>query len=388
MRSTRWQAACLSFAFLVGLVWLVAPQPVTAAWIGEHAERLYRDDPRPAGDLPAGIGGSQDPLVVPTSPRRRLSRRAQRRLQRRGIQILPEGSSTLVDLQAPVPPHSGLPIDHRGLPYGTGDTYSRLNLHLPGGCREGNLPLVVWIPGTDWSDGSRDECPLVWLTSRGFAVASIGYRPSQAATFPAQRDDCQMAIARVVQDAAVWGIDPSRVAIVGRAAGGHLAALIGLDSHTAEAPADDFTPAAFKVASICGISMISHLPTLGPDHDRANSAASRLIGGPLPELREAALAASPLRYASAGDPPTLLIHARNRSVIPVSQSERLHATLQAADVESTLVLTDDEPELTPASQTGQLLLTFLRRTLTSEVNSVMNRGDSYKETGKSGSNRS
>jgi len=387
MRSTRWRAACLPSALLIGLFWLVASQPVSAAWIGEHAARIYREDPRPAGDLPAGISTSQDLIVVPTSPRRRLSRRAQRRLQRRGIQVLPEGSSALVGLQAPVPPHSGLPIDHRGLPYGTGDNFSRLNLHLPGGCREGRLPLVVWVPGTDWSDGSRDECPLVWLTSRGFAVASISYRPSQAATFPAQRDDCRMAITRIAEDAAVWGIDPSRVAVVGRAAGGHLAALVGLDEQTTESPPDDTPQAAFRVASICGISMISHLPTLGPDHDRANSAASRLIGGPLPELREAALAASPLRYASAGDPPTLLIHARS-TTIPASQSERLHATLQAADVESTLVLTDEEPELTPSSQTGQLLLTFLRRTLTSEVDSVIVRENAAEEPGLTGSNRS
>ena len=77
MRSTRWRAACLPSALLIGLFWLVASQPVSAAWIGEHAARIYREDPRPAGDLPAGISTSQDLIVVPTSPRRRLSRRAQ-----------------------------------------------------------------------------------------------------------------------------------------------------------------------------------------------------------------------------------------------------------------------------------------------------------------------
>ena len=371
MRFTRRRVAWLPVVLLMSLFCFVPSRPANAAWLGEHADRIYRDDPRPAGDLPAGIGTSQEMLVVPSSPRRRLSRRSQRRMQRRGIQFFPESPSELGGLQAPVPAHSGLPIDHCGLPYGKEESFNRLDLHLPGGCREGRLPLVIWVPGTDWSDGSRDECPLVWLTSRGFAVANIGYRPSQAATFPAQRDDCRMAITRIVQDAAVWGIDPSRISIVGRAAGGHLAALIGLDQQTADPPSDGTTPVAFQVASICGISMISHLPTLGTDHDRASSAASRLIGGPLPELREAALAASPLRYASTGDPPMLLIHARNTTVIPVSQSERLHATLQAADVESTLVLTDDEPELTPTSQTGQLLLTFLRHTLTSGTERVL-----------------
>ena len=119
------------------------------------------------------------------------------------------------------------------------------------------------------------------------------------------------------------------------------------------------------------MSSITHLPTLGPEHDRASSAASRLIGGPLPELREAALAASPLRYASAGDPPTLLIHPRSDATIPASQSERLHAALEAVAVDSTLILTDAEPGLTASSEAGRLLLAFLRRTLVSELDSVI-----------------
>ena len=57
-------------------------------------------------------------------------------------------------------------------------------------------------------------------------------------------------------------------------------------------------------------------------------------------------------------------------------------------MESTLVLTDEEPELTPSSQTGQLLLTFLRRTLTSEVDSVIVRENAAEEPGLTGSNRS
>ncbi len=358
-------------ACLIGLVLLVWTGDLGATGgLGQHAPRLYRDDPRPAGDLPAGVRPSTESAAGSSSPRRRLSRRA-RRLSRRGLVIPPDGPSTTADLQAPVPPHSGLRIDHRGLPYGQVDASQRFNLHLPGGCRTGRLPLVIWVPGRDWTDASRADCPILWLTDRGFAVASIGYRPSPISTFPRQRDDCQQAMNRIVHDAAVWGIDPSRIAVVGQAAGGHLAMLLGLDDSPSTTADDPAPPRRFRVAAICGVSSITHLPTLGPEHDRASSAASRLIGGPLPELREAALAASPLRYASAGDPPTLLIHPRSDATIPASQSERLHAALEAVAVDSTLILTDAEPGLTASSEAGRLLLAFLRRTLVSELDSVI-----------------
>ncbi|MEY3033285.1 MAG: Prolyl oligopeptidase family [Planctomycetota bacterium] len=76
------------------------------------------------------------------------------------------------------------------------------------------------------------------------------------------------------------------------------------------------------------------------------------------------MAASPLRYASPGDPPTLLIHQRNAPSVPVSQSERLHAALQAAGVNSQLVIRDEaDAKLTATSHLGQLLVAFLDRTL-------------------------
>ena len=71
------------------------------------------------------------------------------------------------------------------------------------------------------------------LTERGYAVASIGYRLSDTAVFPAQLDDCRAAIVEIERNADVWGIDRDRVAVVGSGAGGHLAALVGLTSQPA-----------------------------------------------------------------------------------------------------------------------------------------------------------
>tara|TARA_Y100000385_G_scaffold185700_1_gene191819 strand:- start:1168 stop:1671 length:504 start_codon:yes stop_codon:yes gene_type:complete len=149
--------------------------------------------------------------------------------------------------------------------------------------------------------------------------------------------------------------------------------LIGLDpdqKHNDSFEEDDFP--THKIAAICGVSTITHLPTLGTDSDRASSAASRLIGGPLPEFREAALRASPISYASRNDPPTLLIHCKNDETIPVSQSERLHAALLSADVDSTLILPEGQQEsLVEDGNVSQIVLNFLIRTLDTDIDSII-----------------
>jgi len=358
----------LSVAGLLATAVITAAQPV-AAWPVRHAVGMFRDDPRPAGDLPIGVGPEWQ--QQPTG-RRRTSRRARRRAQRRGwVDATPPKPGEGLEVVLPVEPHSRLRIDHRGIPYAEGSEHHRLDIFLPGGCRQGRLPLVVWLPGEDWVKVDRADCPILWLTSHGYAVATIRYRPSTVGHFPAQRDDCRDAIRRLVADAALWGIAPDRIAVVGRAGGGQLAALLGLDRDQAEAAADPVT-VPVRIAAICGLSPVTHLPTLGPEHDKASSAASRLIGGPLPEFREAALAASPLWYASPGDPPTLLIHERDAPAVPVSQSERLHAALQAAGVDSQLIVRDQADRgISASSPVGRLLLAFLDRTLAADSTSVV-----------------
>ncbi len=331
--------------------------------VGKHAVRLHREDPRPPGDVPAGVR-SESGSYSTYYPRRRVSRRAQRRMNRRGTwTVVPED----------IPPHSGLLIEHRNLSYGSGEQHQQFDLYLPGGCRDGRLPLVIWLPGDDWSSSPRVDCPLTWLTQHGFAVASISYRPSQTHIFPTQRDDCLAAINRLSEDSAIWSIDPTRICLVGQAAGAHLSMLIGLDpDQTHNDSLEEHDLPVHRIAAICGISTIAHLPTLGTDSNRASSAASRLIGGPLPELREAALRASPISYASRNDPPTLLIHRKNDADVPVSQSERLHAALLSVDVDSTLILSEDQQaSLADDGAVGQLLLDFLIRTLDTGIDSVI-----------------
>lgn len=243
--------------------------------------------------------------------------------------------------------------DQPSLP--TADARQRFDMFLPAGCAGGGMPLVVWIHGDTWRDGSRADCPVRWLADEGYAVASIGYRLTDSATFPAQLDDCRAALEEIRRTAEVWGIDRDRIAVVGSGAGGHLAALVGLSG-----------PGEARVAAVCAVAAPTHLTSLGPDHDRPSSPASLLVGGPLAEFREAAQRASPLSYVSGDDPPCLVIHGDRDETIPTAQSVSLDAALRAAGVDSTLVVlerTGHRPSLDRAAPAGRALLEFLDRTL-------------------------
>ena len=344
-------------------------------------ELAWRGDPRATADAP---------FEAEAAPGRRPSRRAQRRATARrrmpfddlpvGVappSAVPESGLHLPDSIMSRTPAVPLHVDSTlespfGTPAGDGprsailvhrdqpslptaDARQRFDIYLPAGCSSGGMPLVIWIHGDTWRDGSRADCPVRWLAEEGYAVASIGYRLTDSATFPAQLDDCRAALDEIRRTAEVWGIDRERIAVVGSGAGGHLAALLGLSG-----------PADARVAAVCAVAAPTHLTSLGPEHDRPSSPASLLVGGPLAEFREAAQRASPLSYVSADDPPCLVIHGDRDASIPTAQSVALDAALRAAGVDSTLVVlegTAHRPALDRSTPAGRALLEFLDRTL-------------------------
>lgn len=344
-------------------------------------ELAWRGDPRATADAP---------FEAEAAPGRRPSRRAQRRATTRrrmpfddlpvGVappSAVPESGLHLPDAIMSRTPAVPLHVDSTlespfGTPAGDGprsailvhrdqpslptaDARQRFDIYLPAGCSSGGMPLVIWIHGDTWRDGSRADCPVRWLAEEGYAVASIGYRLTDSATFPAQLDDCRAALDEIRRTAEVWGIDRERIAVVGSGAGGHLAALLGLSG-----------PADARVAAVCAVAAPTHLTSLGPEHDRPSSPASMLVGGPLAEFREAAQRASPLSYVSADDPPCLVIHGDRDASIPTAQSVALDAALRAAGVDSTLVVlegTAHHPTLDRSTPAGRALLEFLDRTL-------------------------
>ena len=74
------------------------------------------------------------------------------------------------------------------------------------------------------------------------------------------------------------------------------------------------------------------------DHNAPDSPESRLVGGPVQERRAAAERANPIRYVTKDDPPFLIVHGDKDHTVPVGQSQELHAALQKAGVDSSLMI--------------------------------------------------
>jgi acetyl esterase/lipase len=246
--------------------------------------------------------------------------------------------------------------DFRDLVYSTHPRPLRLDLYTPEGTSP--HPVVVWVHGGGWQSGSKTVAPnhpALRQRSRGYAVASVEYRLSGEATFPAQIQDVKAAVRYLRANADRFGLDPDRFAAWGSSAGAHLVALLGTSAGAP--PFDD--PAQGNASLSSAVQAV--VDWFGPTDFRLQSAShqlpdspeSRLLGCAVPLCPERVREANPVSYVGPADPPFLIQHgSRDATVEPVS-SEVLHAALLAAGVPSTHVVLPGAghggPEFTSAS---------------------------------------
>ena len=139
----------------------------------------------------------------------------------------------------------------RDLPYvENGHERQKLDLYLPEKAT-GPLPVVVWIHGGGWQAGNKDHCRALPFVSKGFAAASINYRLSQHAKFPAQIDDCKAAIRWLRAHASQYQLDPNHIGVWGESAGGHLVALLGTTGGKEFSPPGPNAKQSDKVQAVC-----------------------------------------------------------------------------------------------------------------------------------------
>jgi acetyl esterase/lipase len=223
---------------------------------------------------------------------------------------------------------------HRNLEYvKSGHERQKLDLYLPKDA-SGPLPVIVWIHGGAWLAGSKDGGgPALPFVRKGYAVASINYRLSQHAVFPAQIEDCKAAIRWLRASAKTYNLDPSRIGVWGASAGGHLVALLGtsgdvkdLEGH--EGPVDESS----RVQAVVDWFGPTDFTKMGGSHDRPESPESKLIGGPVQENKGKTARANPITYISEDDPPFLIMHGDRDMTVPFNQSELLAQALEKAGV--------------------------------------------------------
>lgn len=216
-----------------------------------------------------------------------------------------------------------------------GDTALLLDLYLPRSAKP--TPLVVWIHGGGWRAGSKNHCPITWMTDHGYAVASIGYRLSDQAIFPAQIHDCKSAVRALRAKADKYNINPDKIAVAGSSAGGHLSALIGTSGGVSDLadPNDKFNTSD-AVQAVIDIYGPANMITITQNSRGAGGPVEQLFGGPVRDNKQAALQASPVTHIDAKDPPTFIIHGEDDRLVPVRQSIDFAAALKKANVPVTL----------------------------------------------------
>jgi acetyl esterase/lipase len=229
-------------------------------------------------------------------------------------------------------------IVYRDLPYVTnGHERQKLDLYLPKAKEK--LPLIIRIHGGAWLAGSKEMEGPENYPREGYAAASINYRLSQHAIFPAQIEDCKAAVRFLRANAQKYNLDPNRFAVWGPSAGGHLAALLGTTgdvnkfdvgenrsvSSRVQAVVDFFGPTDF-------LQMEEHRLPDGMHHNSPDSPESKLIGGNIQDNPEKCAKANPITYVTKDDPPFLIIHGDKDPLVPHHQSELLEAALKKAGV--------------------------------------------------------
>lgn len=228
-----------------------------------------------------------------------------------------------------------------------GDAAQVLDLYLPEQASAKPLPLFVWIHGGGWTGGSKDGPYGLDLVGKGYAVASVEYRFSQKALFPAQIQDCQAAIRWLRANSKAYNLDPKHIAVGGASAGGHLVALLGTaggkrafapvggnekQSDRVQAVLDLFGPTDFSTV----MSQAAADPTRNVFNFNHGDPYSLLIGVPLGSDRAKEEAVSPMHYVSKDNPPFLILHGTADALVPFAQSVELADALRKVKVDAIL----------------------------------------------------
>ncbi len=209
--------------------------------------------------------------------------------------------------------------------------------------RTKKYPCIVWICGGAWRimDRSAHLAYLSELARSGFAVASVEYRTTNEAVFPAQLTDVKAGIRYLRAHSDRYNIDIERFGVMGESAGGYLAAMAAL----ADDPAydvGDCTEYSSKVQAACPWyppTDVSCIP-YGSEAAAAVSNESQLLGKNVMLFREEALGICPVSYVTKDAPPFMIIHGTDDHTVPFMQGEVLHDKLEAAGCDVKLIAID------------------------------------------------
>ena len=226
-----------------------------------------------------------------------------------------QGCSPLQTFNTLAPRPAGARVAMRDVPYGA-HPRQKLDIYRPSG--SGPWPLLVFLYGGGWEDGSRSEYAFAGraYAAHGFVTVVPDYRLTGEAAYPTFLRDCAAATAWAQAHCGEHGADTTRTVLAGHSAGAYNAAMLALDHRwLTEAGAPH------RIAGWAGLSGPYDFLPLDP------GPALRTFGG----VADPA-STQPITYVSPGDPPAFLAYGDKDQVVRPLNTRRLAARLSAAGV--------------------------------------------------------
>ncbi len=225
-------------------------------------------------------------------------------------------------------------IVYKNVPDWYGGDNMTLRMNIVRRPAEGKRPTIVWLTGGAWQQSSYNvHLPeLVYLVEAGFTVASVEYRTSEDAIFPAQIEDVKSAIRYLRANAERWCVDPEHIGIMGESAGGHLAALAGATSGTGKFDEGENLNVSSDVQCVCDWYGPADFNTFTLFCSEC-SPEVMMLGGTKDRVPDRYVSASPVSYINKNTPPFLIIHGNADTTVDISQSDELYDRLTEAGVD-------------------------------------------------------
>lgn len=214
-------------------------------------------------------------------------------------------------------------------------------------------PAILFVTGGGFINANKDNGIQLrmHLAENGYVVGSISYRVAPTAKFPEPLEDVKAAIRYLKANADRFGIDPSRVGIVGGSAGGYLTAMAGTTSGTKMFNRGENLQVTSDVKAAVDLYGLSDLTQIGSDFSADVQARHRSAGatealwvngspvfggrdGGILADKQAAEAANPIHYISKTSAPMLLMHGTSDTVVSPSQTDLLYQALQKNGIPS------------------------------------------------------